>query len=108
MPRATVGGSRKLAGALDEPCNWLGEFLAPSGPSCGSSISLACTCARLASTKGSPPGAWGIGFGPFLFFGMLSVDVSRGIAFVLAALGGAAIFLFVRINGDDERRRETP
>ena len=51
-------------------------------------------------------GAWGIGFG--LFFGMLSVDVSRGIAFVLAALGGAAIFLFVRINGEDERRRETP
>ena len=39
---------------------------------------------------------------------MLSVDVSRGIAFVLAALGGAAIFLFVRINGEDERRRETP
>jgi hypothetical protein len=57
--------------------------------------------------KGVTAGAWGIGFGLFLFFGMLSVDVSRGIAFVLAALGGAAIFLFVRINGEDERRRET-
>ena len=55
--------------------------------------------------KGVTAGAWGIGFGLFLFFGMLSVDVSRGIAFVLAALGGAAIFLFVRINGEDERRR---
>ena len=55
--------------------------------------------------KGVIAGAWGVGLGLFLFFGMLSVDVSRGIAFVLAALGGAAIFLFVRINGDEERGR---
>ena len=49
--------------------------------------------------KGVIAGAWGVGFGLFLFFGMLSVDVSRGIAFVLAALSGAAIFLFVRTQG---------
>ena len=57
--------------------------------------------------KGVAAGAWGIGFGLFLFFGMMAVDVSQGIAFVLAAVGGAAIFLFVRINGEDERRRQT-
>ena len=55
--------------------------------------------------KGVTAGAWGVGFGLFLFFGMLSVDVSKGIAFVLAALSGAAIFLFVRINGAEDRRR---
>ena len=55
--------------------------------------------------KGVTAGLWAVGFGLFLFFGMLSVDVSRGIAFVLAALSGAAIFLLVRINGEEERRR---
>jgi hypothetical protein len=55
--------------------------------------------------KGVIAGAWGIGFGIFLFLGMMSVGVSRGVAFVLAALSGGAIFLFVRIQGDEERRR---
>jgi hypothetical protein len=49
--------------------------------------------------KGVIAGAWGVGLGLFLFFGMLSVDVSKGTAFVLSALGGAAIFLFVRTQG---------
>ena len=49
--------------------------------------------------KGVTAGAWGIGLGLFLFFGMLSVDVSRGTAFVLSALSGAGIFLFVRTQG---------
>jgi hypothetical protein len=56
--------------------------------------------------KGVTAGAWGVGLGLFLFLGMLSVGVSRGVAFVLAALSGAAIFLFVRINGEEERGRQ--
>jgi hypothetical protein len=55
--------------------------------------------------KGVIAGAWGIGLGLFLFLGMMSVGVSPGVAFILAALSGGAIFLFVRIQGDEERGR---
>jgi hypothetical protein len=79
--------------------------MVPYGPSSGSSI--ASMHLRPPSIdKGIIAGAWGVGLGLFLFLGMLSVGVSRGVAFVLAALSGAAIFLFVRINGEEERGRQ--
>ena len=56
--------------------------------------------------KGVSAFLWSFGFFLYMWLGMLSVGVSRGVAFVLAALSGAAIFLFVRINGDEERGRQ--
>lgn len=44
---------------------------------------------------------WAFGLGLFLWLGMLSVGVSGGLAFVLAALAAGAIFLFVRTQGAD-------
>jgi hypothetical protein len=38
----------------------------------------------------------------FLFFGMWSVGVAPGTSFILSALAGGAIFLFVRVYGEDE------
>ena len=73
--------------------------MVPYGPSCGSNISLRMHLRPPSIDKGVIAGLWGVGLGLFLFFGMLSVDVSRGVAFVLAALSGAAIFLFVRTQG---------
>jgi hypothetical protein len=55
--------------------------------------------------KGITSAAWAVGLGLFLFLGMMSVGVSAGIAFVLSALAGGAIFLFVRIQGEEESRR---
>jgi hypothetical protein len=46
---------------------------------------------------------WALFFFLFLWFGMMAVDVSKGTAFVLAAVAGGAIFLYVRIFGDPRR-----
>jgi hypothetical protein len=48
---------------------------------------------------------WALGFGLFLWLGMLAVDVDGATAFIFAALAAGAIFLFIRIFGDDAVRR---
>jgi hypothetical protein len=48
---------------------------------------------------------WAFGLGLFLWLGMLAVGVSGGTAFIFAILSACAIFLFVRIRGEDEIRR---
>ena len=50
---------------------------------------------------------WGFGLGVFLWLGMLALGVSGATAFILGAIGGAAIFLFVRLYGEEEPRRYT-
>lgn len=55
--------------------------------------------------RGVTSGAWAIGLGLFLFFGMWSIGVSPGTAFVLSAIAGGAIFLFVRIYGEPDPPR---
>ena len=44
---------------------------------------------------------WGIGLGAYIYFGSLAVGVSAGTAFIFAALGAFAIFIFVRVFGED-------
>jgi hypothetical protein len=53
---------------------------------------------------------WGFGLGLYLWIGMWAIGVSKATAFILGALGGAAIFLFVRHFGEEERqaRRSSP
>jgi hypothetical protein len=52
---------------------------------------------------------WAIGLGAFIYFGSVAVGVSSGTAFVFAALGAFAIFLFVRVYGEDTPpRRQAP
>ena len=48
---------------------------------------------------------WAFGLGLFLWLGMLSVGVSGATAFIFAALGGFAIFLYVRLFGEETPRR---
>jgi hypothetical protein len=49
---------------------------------------------------------WALGLGVFLWIGMLSVGVSSATAFILAAVAAFLIFLFVRLYGEDELRRD--
>jgi hypothetical protein len=45
---------------------------------------------------------WALFFFLFLWFGMLSVGVGRGTSFILAAVAGVLIFLYVRVYGENE------
>jgi hypothetical protein len=48
---------------------------------------------------------WAFGFGLYLWLGMLAIGVSGATAFIGAVLAAGAIFLVVRIYGEDEVRR---
>ena len=50
---------------------------------------------------------WAFGLGLYLWLGLLAVGVSGGTAFILAAVAGFAIFLFVRVFGEETPRRQT-
>jgi len=45
--------------------------------------------------------AWAVFFFLILWLGMLAVDVSSATAFILSLVAAGAIFLFVRLNGED-------
>ena len=48
---------------------------------------------------------WALVLGVLLWAFMLAVGVSKPTAFIVAALAACAIFLFVRLYGEDEPRR---
>ena len=50
--------------------------------------------------KGVAAFFWSFGFFLYLWLGMIALDIGKGTAFVLSAVAGAAIFLFIRIYGD--------
>ena len=50
---------------------------------------------------------WAAGFGFFIYLGLVAVGVSQPLAVILAGLSFGAIFLFVRIFGDEELRQPT-
>jgi hypothetical protein len=87
-----------LVGAADESATGSASFFGPRRGLHPDSISLV-QLRPPSIDKGTIAGAWGVGLGLFLFLGMVSVGVSAGVAFILAALSGAAIFLFVRTQG---------
>jgi hypothetical protein len=49
---------------------------------------------------------WAIGLGAFVWAGLLAVGVSQPTSVILGALSAGAIFLFVRMQGEDEPRRQ--
>ena len=48
---------------------------------------------------------WAVVFFLYLWIGMLAVGISGGLAFMVALICGALIFLFVRVLGEDELAR---
>ena len=50
--------------------------------------------------KGVTSFLWAFGFFLFLWLGMLSIGISGGTAFVLAAVAGFGIFFYVRLFGE--------
>ena len=51
--------------------------------------------------QGVQAGAWAVFFFFLLWIGMRAVGVSSATAFILALVSAGAIFLFVRLRGED-------
>ena len=49
---------------------------------------------------------WGLGLGGYIWVGLLAVGVSGATAFILGALACGAIFLYVRLYGEERLRRQ--
>ena len=47
---------------------------------------------------------WGLFYGAFIWGGLLSVGVSGATPFIIGAVAGAGIFVYVRVYGADEPR----
>jgi hypothetical protein len=45
---------------------------------------------------------WAFGLGLYLWLGMLAIGIDGATAFIFSALAAGAIFLFVRLFGEDE------
>ena len=45
---------------------------------------------------------WALFFGVFIYFGLQAIGASRAFSFVLALLSAAAIWLLVRVRGEDK------
>jgi hypothetical protein len=48
---------------------------------------------------------WAVGLGAYIYFGLLAVGESGAIAVVIAMVSFAAIWLLVRLRGEDVPRR---
>ena len=51
--------------------------------------------------QGVQAGAWAVFFFLLLWIGMLALGVSRATALILSLVSAGAIFLFVRLRGED-------
>jgi CBS-domain-containing membrane protein len=47
---------------------------------------------------------WAIGLGLFILLGSMAVGLDKGTAFIVAPLSAAAIYLFVRVYGEEDLR----
>jgi hypothetical protein len=54
--------------------------------------------------QGVQAGAWAIGLGLFLFFGMLAIEVERASALIFSVVAAGVIFFFVRLRGEEDLR----
>jgi hypothetical protein len=55
--------------------------------------------------KGVAAFLWAFGIFLYLWLGMIAVDVDKGTSFILAAVAAGAIFLYIRVYGEDWPRR---
>jgi hypothetical protein len=80
------------------------EDFAPEPPAPISGLALGRIAMNrwLERHKGLTSTMWAVFFFLFLWLGMVAVDVSRGTAFILAAVFGFLSFLFIRICSEDD------
>ena len=57
-----------------------------------------------ALSHGTASFLWALGLALFIFFGMLSISISKATSIVVSVLAAGVIFVAVRLLGDDVRR----
>ena len=57
--------------------------------------------------KGVSAFFWALGFFLFMWLGMIAVGVGKGTSFILSAVAGGAIFLYIRLYGEDRPTRSS-
>jgi hypothetical protein len=55
--------------------------------------------------KGVSAFLWSFGFFLYLWLGMVALGIGKGTAFILSAVAGGAIFLYIRLYGEDRVTR---
>ena len=55
--------------------------------------------------KGTTAGLWAVGLALYVFVGLLAIGIGAGVAAIVALVSLGAIFLYVRIYGEDELGR---
>jgi hypothetical protein len=50
-------------------------------------------------------GVWAIGLGLLILLGALALGLDKATSFIVAGLAAAAIFVYVRLYGEEELRR---
>jgi hypothetical protein len=53
---------------------------------------------------GFTSGLWAVGFGLFILIGSISVGLDKATAFIIAPLAAIAIYLLVRVYGQEDLR----
>jgi hypothetical protein len=51
---------------------------------------------------------WACGLGAYIYFGLLAVGMNGAVSIVLTVVSAAAIWLFVRVRGEDAPARRRP
>jgi hypothetical protein len=54
---------------------------------------------------GTVSGIWAIGLGVLILLGGIALGLDKGTAFIVAGVSAGAIYLYVRLYGEEELRR---
>ena len=108
---ARKGRSGKSVGVVDETATGSANFFGPPHRrrrALGSTTIAAMHPPRPPSIdQGVIAAIWAVGLGIYIYFGLLAVGASGATAIVITLVSFAAIWLFVRLRGEEvpERRR---
>lgn len=58
-------------------------------------------------SRGTSAFLWGLFLGAFIWLGMVAVGISGATSFIVGAVSGFGIFVYVRAYGGDEPARQT-
>jgi hypothetical protein len=107
---ARKGRSGKSVGVVDETATGSANFFGPPHPRRPASGSTTIAAMQFpprppSIDQGVIAAIWAVGLGIYIYFGLLAVGSSGATAITIALVSFAAIWLLVRLRGEDPVRR---